>query len=82
MSRRIGAGFGLVATLYMLVAFCHKYVRNVGILKMTGATARTFKLGDIGLLTEGYRADIAVFDPARVQAHATYENVLLRRLRR
>lgn len=45
-----------------------------GIFKMTGATAQTFKLGEIGLLKQGYRADVTVFDPARVQAHATYEN--------
>lgn len=43
------------------------------IFKMTGATARTFKLGDMGLLKRGYRADITVFDPASVKANATYE---------
>lgn len=40
--------------------------------KMTGATARTFKLGDVGLLREGQRADLTVFDPAAVRDNATY----------
>ncbi|RZT94577.1 dihydroorotase [Advenella incenata] len=44
------------------------------IFKMTGYTARTFRLGDMGLLKQGYRANITVFDPANVQANATYEN--------
>lgn len=40
--------------------------------KMTGATARALKLKDRGLLKEGYRADIALFDPADFRDRATY----------
>jgi len=40
--------------------------------KMTGATARALKLRDRGLLREGYRADITIFDPADFNDLATY----------
>jgi N-acyl-D-amino-acid deacylase len=40
--------------------------------KMTGATARALKLRDRGLLREGYRADITIFDPADFKDRATY----------
>jgi N-acyl-D-amino-acid deacylase len=40
--------------------------------KMTGATAQALRLHDRGLLKEGYRADIAVFDPADFKDRATY----------
>jgi len=57
----------------------HHYVRERGALplelaihKMTGATARALKLKDRGLLREGYRADVAVFDPADFRDRATY----------
>ena len=55
------------------------YVRDRALLpleaavhKMTGATARALKLKDRGLLREGYRADIAIFDPADFRDRATY----------
>jgi N-acyl-D-amino-acid deacylase len=57
----------------------HHYVRERGALslelaihKMTGATARALKLADRGLLKEGYRADVAIFDPADFEDRATY----------
>jgi N-acyl-D-amino-acid deacylase len=57
----------------------HHYVRERGALplelaihKMTGATARALKLKDRGLLKEGYRADIAIFDPEDFRDCATY----------
>jgi N-acyl-D-amino-acid deacylase len=40
--------------------------------KMTGATARALQLRDRGLLREGYRADITIFDPADFKDRATY----------
>src|SRR5947207_9769930 len=40
--------------------------------KMTGATARALRLRDRGLLREGYRADITIFDPADFTDRATY----------
>jgi N-acyl-D-amino-acid deacylase len=55
------------------------YVNELGLLplelavhKMTGATARALKLRDRGLLKAGYRADIAIFDPADFRDRATY----------
>ena len=57
------------------------YVREQAVLpltaaihKMTGATARALKLADRGLLREGFRADIAIFDPGDFRDRATYEN--------
>jgi N-acyl-D-amino-acid deacylase len=42
------------------------------VAKMTGATARALRLRDRGLLREGYRADITIFDPADFKDRATY----------
>ena len=57
------------------------YVREKAVLplsaaihKMTGATARALKLADRGLLREGFRADIAIFDPGDFRDRATYED--------
>ena len=58
-----------------------RYVREQAVLplaaaihKMTGATARALKLADRGLLREGFRADIAIFDPGDFRDRATYED--------
>jgi N-acyl-D-aspartate/D-glutamate deacylase len=40
--------------------------------KMTGGAARALKLKDRGVLKEGYRADVAIFDPADFRDQATY----------
>lgn len=40
--------------------------------KMTGYTAQTFGLPEIGLVKQGYWADLVVFDPAVVKDTATY----------
>jgi N-acyl-D-amino-acid deacylase len=55
------------------------YVRDLGLLslpeavrKMTGGPAGVLRLTDRGLLREGYRADVTVFDPATVIDRATY----------
>ena len=42
------------------------------IYKMTGGAAKALKLRDRGLIREGYRADVAIFDPADFRDRATY----------
>ena len=56
------------------------YVRELGLLslpqavyKMTGGSATALRLVDRGLLREGYRADITLFDPATIADRATYD---------
>ena len=58
-----------------------KYVREDTVLtleeavrKMTSAPAQRLGLKDRGLLREGLRADIVVFDPERVQDTATFQD--------
>ena len=41
--------------------------------RLTSLPASNLKLRRRGLLRGGYHADVAVFDPARVQDHATFE---------
>ncbi|GLU32978.1 D-aminoacylase [Trinickia caryophylli] len=41
--------------------------------KMTGLSARRFGLAGRGRLREGYRADLVLFDPARIRDAATFE---------
>jgi N-acyl-D-amino-acid deacylase len=56
-----------------------RYVRDERLIpleqaihKMTGGTARALKLRDRGLLREGYRADVTLFDPEDFVDQATY----------
>jgi N-acyl-D-amino-acid deacylase len=56
-----------------------RYVREqnalplaLAIHKMTGATARALKFSDRGVLREGFRADVVVFDPEDFSDRATY----------
>jgi N-acyl-D-amino-acid deacylase len=42
--------------------------------KMTGASAARLGLADRGLIADGFKADLVVFDPARVRSLATYED--------
>jgi len=57
------------------------YWRDKGLLqleeavhKMTGMSARRFRLGKRGLLQAGHMADVVVFDPQRVRDTATFEH--------
>lgn len=58
-----------------------RYVREEGVLgleeavrKMTAQTAQRLGLRGVGLLAEGFRADITVFNPETVIDRGTYEN--------
>jgi N-acyl-D-amino-acid deacylase len=57
-----------------------KYVRDEKVLtledairKMTSAVAARLSIRDRGLLQEGFRADIVIFDPATIADRATFE---------
>ena len=43
------------------------------IRRLTSLPAENLHISGRGRLTAGYAADLVVFDPARVQDHATYE---------
>ena len=45
---------------------------EAAVRKMTGLTAETFRLHDIGIIAPGKRADIVLFDPMRIRDTATY----------
>src|SRR5689334_9358362 len=58
-----------------------KYVRDEGVLtleeavrRLTSLPAQNLRLQRRGLLEPGYAADVVVFDPARIQDHATYDD--------
>ncbi|MEU9121322.1 D-aminoacylase [Streptomyces sp. NPDC048506] len=58
-----------------------RYVRELGVLSLeeciahlTSRPAARLRLPDRGLVREGYRADLVLFDPATVAAGATYAN--------
>jgi N-acyl-D-amino-acid deacylase len=58
-----------------------RYVRDEEVVplaeavrRITGLPADTLGLADRGLVAPGYFADLAVFDPARIADHATYED--------
>jgi len=57
-----------------------KYVRDEKVIpmeeairKLTSLPAGNLKIKQRGLLTTGYFADVVVFDPAKIQDHATFE---------
>jgi N-acyl-D-amino-acid deacylase len=41
--------------------------------RMTGASAMRLGLADRGIIADGWKADLVVFDPGRIRAMATYE---------
>jgi N-acyl-D-amino-acid deacylase len=47
---------------------------ETAVAKMTGQTAAALKLTDRGYLRAGYKADLVVFDPARIADVATYDD--------
>jgi N-acyl-D-amino-acid deacylase len=57
-----------------------KYVRDEKVIpleeairRLTSLPAETLKIADRGQLTDGYYADIAIFDPATIADKATFE---------
>ncbi len=57
-----------------------KYVRDEKVIpleeairKLTSLPASNLKIRDRGLLKPGYFADVVLFDPAKVQDHATFD---------
>ena len=57
-----------------------KYVRDEGLIplqeairRMTSLPAANLKIKNRGRLQTGYFADVAIFDPAKIQDHATFE---------
>jgi N-acyl-D-amino-acid deacylase len=46
---------------------------EMAVHKMTGMTARNFRIADRGLLKAGALADVVVFDPTRIADTATYD---------
>ena len=57
-----------------------KYVREEKLIpleeairKLTSLPAKNLKIDRRGMLQEGYYADLAVFDPDKIQDHATYD---------
>ncbi|HWN43389.1 MAG TPA: D-aminoacylase, partial [Thermoanaerobaculia bacterium] len=57
-----------------------KYVRDEKVIpleeavrKLTSLPAENLKIRERGALKEGFFADLAVFDPAKIQDHATFE---------
>jgi N-acyl-D-amino-acid deacylase len=58
-----------------------KYVRDEKVIqleeavrKLTSLPATNLKIQNRGSLTPGYYADLAIFDPTKIQDHATFEN--------
>ena len=59
------------------------YVREKGVLslrqairKMTSLPAKTLGISGRGLIKQGFAADLVLFDPERIQDHATFEDSL------
>jgi len=50
----------------------HALPLELAIHKMTGGSARALRLKNRGLIREGYRADLALFDPDEFRDRATY----------
>lgn len=57
-----------------------KYVRDEKVIpmeeairKLTSLPASNLKIKDRGILSSGYFADVVIFDPAKIQDHATFE---------
>jgi N-acyl-D-aspartate/D-glutamate deacylase len=48
------------------------FTLETAVQKTTGGAARALGLVDRGVLRDGLRADVAVFDPARIVDHSTY----------
>jgi dihydroorotase/N-acyl-D-amino-acid deacylase len=69
---RAYAAFARIITRYVLAE--HALSLPEAIHKMTGLPAQRMHLAQRGILKKGMWADIAIFDPARLRAPATFEN--------
>ena len=76
-----GAGKPHPRTYGTFVRVLGHYVRDEGLLpveravyKMTGGAAKALGLAERGLVREGYRADLTLFDPATVTERATFDD--------
>jgi N-acyl-D-aspartate/D-glutamate deacylase len=52
----------------------HLFTVEEAVRKMTSLPANRLGLADRGILREGMKADVVVFDPATVKDKASYEN--------
>ena len=78
--REFGAGMPHPRSYGTNARVLAEYVRGRNLIsledavrKMTSLPARTFSFRDRGQVREGYAADLVLFDPARVQDKATYQ---------
>jgi dihydroorotase/N-acyl-D-amino-acid deacylase len=69
---RAYAAFARIISQYVRAE--HVLTLPEAIHKMTGLPAQRMHLAQRGILRKGMWADIAVFDPARLRAPATFEN--------
>ncbi len=61
----------------MIETFVYKkqlFPLQEAIRKMTGLTAETIGIKDRGLIKEGYKADLLLFDPKEIKEHASFED--------
>lgn len=79
--RRFGEGVPHPRGYGNSARFLARYVQDLGVLpleeavrRMTSLPATTFRLKDRGVVREGAWADLAVFDPAQIRDHATFQS--------
>lgn len=66
-------GYGTHARIIESYVMRQKLALPLAVRKMSALTAEALKIGDRGLLREGYKADVVIFDPAKVHGTATWD---------